>query len=354
MMTYSAEQLWPPFSESLLDWDEAFHDLMLNDRLRMTAYRQAIHEAVKPGDLVLDLGTGTGILSQWALEAGAKRVYGIDLSAPILEQAVARMHRAGYADRFEPINKLSYDVELPQRVDVLISEIIGNMADNEDFQPILQDAIQRFLKPNGHALPLSTSSYLVPVAAQQAHRNLCNSNIASLSPHYEIAELYRQKGIRSPFNLYYDCILPRRLYLSRPQLVRAYKGAWDQPATYSTSLTFDIGRHDRLTGFKAYFIAELTKSTALDISGDDIKQGETSDSWKHAYLPIEQPIDVLQGDQLTLSFSRQYPREGAAFRQIYRWQGQVERQGEVIACFDQCMDESELVERTQAPLCDLR
>src|SRR5262245_41834363 len=129
-MSYSAEQVWPPFSESLLEWDEAFHDLMLNDRLRMIAYRKAIFEAVKPGDLVLDLGTGTGILSQWALEAGAGRVYGIDLSAPILAEAVERMRRAGLAERFEPINKLSYEVELPKRVDVLISEIIGNMADN--------------------------------------------------------------------------------------------------------------------------------------------------------------------------------------------------------------------------------
>ena len=342
MTTYSAEQVWPPFSESLLDWDEAFHDLMLNDRLRMTAYRRAIFEAVKPGDLVLDLGTGTGILSLWALEAGAARVYGIDLNAPILQQAVARMQCAGFAERFEPINHLSYQVELPQRVDVLISEIIGNMADNEDFQPILEDAIRRFLKPGGIALPRATSAYLVPVAAPTAHRNLSAGHIASLTPHYRIAELYRQTGIDSPFNLYYDCILPRSLYLSAPQLVRRYEGAWDQPASYELELCFSLEREEVLTGFKAYFIAELTGSTTLDISGDDIANGETSDSWKHAYLPIEQPIAVQRGDRLQLRFSRRYPREGTGFRQVYRWQGQVERAGEVIGRFDQCMDEAAL------------
>lgn len=342
MSTYSAEQIWPPFSESLLDWDEAFHDLMLNDRLRMTAYRRAIFEAVKPGDLVLDLGTGTGILSLWALEAGAARVYGIDLSAPILQQAVARMQRAGFAERFAPINRLSYQVELPQRVDVLISEIIGNMADNEDFQPILEDAIRRFLKPGGIALPRSTSAYLVPVAAPTAHHNLSAGHIASLTPHYQIAELYRQKGIDSPFNLYYDCILPRSLYLSAPQQVRRYEGAWDQPATYELDLCYSLEREAVLTGFKAYFIAELTASTTLDISGDDIGNGEASDSWKHAYLPIEQPIDVQRGDRLQLRFSRRYPREGAGFRQVYRWQGQVTRAEQVVGRFDQCMDEAAL------------
>src|SRR5688500_17817267 len=124
-MHYSVEQVWAPCSESLLDWDEAFHDLMLNDRLRMTAYRKAIFEAVQPGDIALDLGTGTGIHSQWALEAGAARVIGIDLSAPILDRAVQRLRAAGLADRFEPIHGVSYEVELPEPVDVLISEIMG-------------------------------------------------------------------------------------------------------------------------------------------------------------------------------------------------------------------------------------
>lgn len=339
---YATEQPWPPFSECLLEWDEAFHDLMLHDRLRMIAYRKAIFEAVKPGDLVLDLGTGTGILSQWALEAGARRVFGIDLSAPILEQAVARIRSAGLAERFEPINQLSYDVELPQRVDVLISEIIGNLADNEDFQPILQDAIRRFLAPSGRILPRTTTSYLVPVAARLAHRNLSAGAIASLTPHYDIAALYREKRIRSPFNLYYDCILSRRSYLSQPEVLRAYHGVWDQPATYQRELAFPIEASGLLTGFKGYFVAELTATTVLDISGDDIERGETSDSWKHAYLPIEHPIEVQPGDRLKVSFSRRYPDGQGPFRQIYDWRGSVERASRSIAHFAQCMDEASL------------
>jgi len=339
---YAIEQPWPPFSECLLEWDEAFHELMLNDRLRMIAYRKAIFEAVQPGDLVVDLGTGTGILSQWALEAGARRVVGIDLSAPILEQAVARIRSAGLEDRFEPINQLSYDVELPQRADVLISEIIGNLADNEDFQPILQDAIRRFLAPGGRILPRTTTSYLVPVEARLAHRSLHTGAIAYLTPHYDIAALYREKRIRSPFNLYYDCILPRRSYLSQPAVLRAYHGAWDQPATYQCELSFPIEAPGELSGFKAYFVAELTATTVLDISGDDIEHGETSDSWKHAYLPIEHPIEVQPGDRLTVCFSRRYPGGQGPFRQIYGWRGSVERDGRSIAQFAQCMDEAAL------------
>lgn len=345
---YAAEQLWPPFSESVLDWDEAFHDLMLRDRLRMNAYRKAIFETVRPGDLVLDLGTGTGILAQWALEAGARRVFGIDLNAAILDRAVARIRRAGLADRFTPIHRVSFDVELPERVDVLISEIIGNLADNEDFQPILCDAIRRFVRPGGRILPLSTTSYLAPVAAPTAHRDLCTGAIARLTAHYDIAALYRDKQIRSPFNLYYDTILPRRTHLARPAMLRAYDGAWAQPATYHCERRFAIDRPGRLTGFKGYFVAELTPTTTLDISGDDIAAGETSDSWKHAYLPIEHPIDVEAGDRLELCFARWYPDGDGAFRQIYRWRGRVERAGRVIGRFAQCMDEAHATDRPAA------
>lgn len=141
----------------------------------------AIFETVCPGDRVLDLGTGTGILSQWALEAGASHVVGMDLSMPVLAQAEARMKQARLADRFQPIHALSYDVSLPEPVDVLISEIIGNMADNENFQPILHDAIQRFLKPQGKLLPQATRSYLVPVAARNAHADLSAGKVFSIT-----------------------------------------------------------------------------------------------------------------------------------------------------------------------------
>jgi protein arginine N-methyltransferase 1 len=265
-------------------------------------------------------------------------VYGVDLNPAILAHAVARIRDAGLGDRFEPINQLSFEATLPVRVDVLISEIIGNLADNEDFQPILQDAIQRFVAPGGRILPMTTSSYVVPVAAALAHRQVQHGAAAQLTSAYDIAALYRAKRIRSPFDLYYDCILPRSLYLGRPAMLRAYHGAWDQPAAYRCERSFAIERPGRLTGFKGYFVADLTPTTTLDISGDDIAAGEASDSWKHAYLPIEHPIDVVEGDRLELCVSRRYPVGGGAFRQIYEWSGRVERAGRVIGQFAQGMD----------------
>lgn len=309
---------------------------MLGDRLRMAAYRRAIFDVVRPGDQVIDLGTGTGILSQWALEAGAARVVGIEMNADILALAVRRMDQAGYRHRFVPINRLSYDIILDAPADVLISEIMGNLGDNENCQPILQDAIRRFLKPDGRILPLAVSSYLVPVAAISAHQDLCTGQVNSLTPRYDIGELYRQRDIRSPFDLYYDCILPDGLYLSEPQSLCRYEGRWNQPATYAHELSCTLHSDGLLTGFKGYFVAQLSTDTVLDISGSNIAAGDTSDSWKHAFLPIETPIAVHRGDVLKMTFSRWRPDEDpTAFHQTYAWRGVVERGAKVVGEFAQ-------------------
>ncbi|MEL4887309.1 50S ribosomal protein L11 methyltransferase [Pectobacterium betavasculorum] len=337
-MHYMAEQVWTPFSESVLGWDDAFHDLMLNDRLRMRAYRQAIFEVIRPGDRVIDLGTGTGILSLWALEAGAAQVVGIEMNTAILELAVRRLEQAGFGDRFVPINRLSYDIELDERADVLISEIMGNIGDNENFQPILQDAINRFLKPAGRILPLSVTSYLVPVAAVRSHQAVSAGQVESLSPRYDIGQLYSQRAIRSPFNLYYDCILPSGLYLSDPRQLCRYADTWDQPATYTHELSYTLHAGGLLTGFKAYFVAQLSHDTVLDISGGNVASGDTSDSWKHAFLPIETPIEVRSGDVLQMTFSRRYPDgDSTGFQQVYEWRGRLKRSGHVIGEFGQRM-----------------
>ncbi len=335
--SYYQEQPWLPFSEMILEWEEKFHELMLNDNIRMKAYEDAIKEAVQPGDIVLDLGAGTGILSQWALEAGASRVYAIEMDAAILHRAIQRINQADLSSRFIPLNQISYDIELPEKVDVLISEIIGNMADNEDFQPILQDALKRFLKPDGTALPKSVNSYLVPVASQVTHNCLSSGDIASISDRYSLSQLLIDKNCSNTFDLYYDTIIPRSCYLSSPQNLIYYSGEWKQSATYQVRRHFVVERDGDFTGFKAYFVAQLTDSITLDISGDDIEKRLTSDSWKHAYLPIEEPIPVRRGDTVNLTFIRFYPTNNKAsqFRQVYHWQGEVQRENYVVAHFEQ-------------------
>jgi protein arginine N-methyltransferase 1 len=331
---YEPEHVWLPASERLLEWDDSFHDLMLGDHVRMTAFRAAVREAVRPGDVVLDLGTGTGILARWALAAGAARVYGLDVNERVLATAAGRLVAAGFgADRFHPVAGLSFDVSLPERVDVVVSEILGNLVDNENCVAILADARRRFLRPGGRMLPRWASTHLVPVAAAAAHAQLSRGAPDDAGSPAEFAELLRGRGAAGPFDLYYDAILPATGYLAAPQQVRRHDLSSGEDTEYSVTLDFPVTRDGLLTGFKGYFVAALSDTVILDISGDAIGR-TTSDSWKHCYLPIAEPVPAQAGDRITLTFARTATREGT-FGQSYRWTGRVESSSGTVATFAQ-------------------
>jgi type I protein arginine methyltransferase len=323
---YEAEQVWAPWSEQLLGWGADFHDLLLGDELRMRAYRQAIRETVRPGDVVVDLGTGTGVLARWAIEAGAARAYGIERDPALLDRAVAAAEAEGLGSRFVPVAGLSFDVTLPEPADLIVSEILGNLVDNEDCCRILHDAVRRFLAPGGRLLPRRAERYLVPVEALRAHAGVEAGRPGT--------------GVDRPFDAYYDVILPRSGYLASPRLDRAFDLTGD-PTSYRSDLVFAVDRPGSFTGFKGWFTADLSPTVALDISGDRIDGGRpgrtSSDSWKHAYLPISQPVPVEAHDRITLSLSRvgAHGNGGPAFAQSYTWEGTVRRGDEVVARFAQ-------------------
>ncbi|PYM93211.1 MAG: SAM-dependent methyltransferase, partial [Candidatus Rokuibacteriota bacterium] len=122
------------------------HRQYLADDTRVSAFRQAIEEVVGPGDVVLDLGAGTGILGLMACRAGAKRVYAVD-EGPIIGLARDIAAANGLQDRITHIKGLSTRVELPERVDVVLADQIGRFGLESGILEYFADARARFLKP---------------------------------------------------------------------------------------------------------------------------------------------------------------------------------------------------------------
>lgn len=129
-----------------------YHRSMLADRTRTEALQKAIHRAVQPGDVVLDLGCGTGVLSYFACQAGARRVYAIEAGRALdLAKVLARANR--FEDRITFIEAHSLQAEVEERADVLITETLWNFGIGEGMLRSVADARRRLLKPMAKIIP---------------------------------------------------------------------------------------------------------------------------------------------------------------------------------------------------------
>ena len=122
-----------------------YHLSMLVDDVRTSSYRQAISQVVRKGDVVVDVGCGSGILAFLACWAGARHVYAIE-SEPVIEIAKLVAAKNGLQDRITFFNDVSFKVDLPEQADVIVSETMGTFGFEEGILGSLTDARDRFLK----------------------------------------------------------------------------------------------------------------------------------------------------------------------------------------------------------------
>jgi protein arginine N-methyltransferase 1 len=142
--------------------------MMLEDQVRMRAYRQAIFDAVQQGAVVADIGTGTGILAYFAAQAGAGKVYAVE-SGPIIEVARKTADENGFSERIRFIQGNSLEVDIPERVDVLITETVGCFGIDEGIMEAVHDARHRFLKDGGIIIPKRVALMAMPVSLDKHH-----------------------------------------------------------------------------------------------------------------------------------------------------------------------------------------
>jgi type I protein arginine methyltransferase len=142
-------------------------EYMLGDSSRIDAYHKAIVRNVHEGDLVLDLGTGSGILAFFAAQQKAKRVYAIDHS-PIIDVARKVASHNGLTNiEFAQIN--SREFLTAEKLDVIVHEQLGDEVINENLVENLLDLRGRLLKPGGRILPSKFELYLEPVTLKEGY-----------------------------------------------------------------------------------------------------------------------------------------------------------------------------------------
>ncbi|XP_055547672.1 protein arginine N-methyltransferase 6 [Wyeomyia smithii] len=146
--------------------DLEIHQLMLTDRARQDAYRNAIvgNTDLFRNKTVLDVGTGTGILSIFCAQAGARKVYAVEASKlAVLARQIVREN--GFEETIDVFECRIEDFDLPagiDKVDIIVSEWMGFFLLHEGMLDSVIYARDKFLRSNGLMFPDTATIFVAP------------------------------------------------------------------------------------------------------------------------------------------------------------------------------------------------
>ena len=266
-----------------------FHRRMLADRVRETAFRDALSRAIHPGrTTVADIGAGTGILAFIARELGAREVWLYD-PGPVLQLAETIAARNGI-DGLHFVPERSLDVAEPPQVDLVVAEVLGNFAYEEGVLETLADA-RRFLAPGGTLIPHALQQWAAPVISDRFERDLRSWRSAGGRIDLSDAERMTRN------NMYVFAIEPEHL-LAAPASWDSltFSGAIDSRRTGRAQWKLAAG--GPLYGFALWWECTLVPGVVLSTSPFAPRT-----HWDQIYLPLAEPINARAGDALALEIA---------------------------------------------------
>lgn len=131
----------------------------LIDEDRSLAFERAIKNTVKNGDIVVDMGTGSGVLAMFAADAGAQKVYAVESNQKNIKTLQKTFEENNYKDKIILIEGDVTKIDLPEKVDVIIGELIATGLVEESQIPATNNML-RFGKPNVKVLLKKYESYI--------------------------------------------------------------------------------------------------------------------------------------------------------------------------------------------------
>lgn len=278
------------------------HRGLLQDEIRTNAFREAIRRVVTPDSVVLDLGTGSGILSFFACEAGARRVFAIDATHSA-DLASFLSRQLGYAERIQVFHERSMKVELPEPADILVTETMGAFAFDEHILSSVIDARARLLKPDAIIIPRRIDLYLVPVDDASVYERSV-SWWATKPYGFDLSAIAVFAS-----NIVFVGNVGRDSFLAAPEMaITSDLGTIANPHV-AGSVHFTAARGGLMHGFSGWFRATLA-------DGIEVSNEIPGTNWEHVFLPLQSPITIDAGTPIDVSLES---NDGL----MWRWKGAI-------------------------------
>ena len=261
---------------------------MLADRVRHEAFRAALKRAIEPGkSTVADIGAGTGVLAFFARELGAREVWLYD-PGPALALAEVVAARNGL-ESLHFVAERSLDVADPPLVDVVVAEVLGNFAYEEDVLETLRDA-QRFLRPGGTLIPKSIEQWVAPVTTDRFERDLQSWRDVGFGLDWSDAERMTRN------NMYVFPLDPKDLLADAALRWDSLDFRGPIASRRGGRATWRLREARRLYGFALWWDCTLAPGVVLSTSPHAPRT-----HWEQIYLPLLTPIDAAADDELTVA-----------------------------------------------------
>lgn len=272
------------------------HRQYLSDSSRLDAFGRAIQAVVRPGSVVVDLGSGTGILGLLACRAGASRVYSIEYGGMIaLAQAVASAN--GFSDRIIFERALSTEVALPERADVVVADQIGQFGFDAGLWEYFADAGRRFLQPAGVLVPGRIRMTIAPVEAPELFGQVEFWNTQPAGFDFRPARGWAA-------HTGYPAHLPVEALLAPGAVAADVPMRGVSPVPFRTHNVVRVERPGTLHGLGGWFDAELAPSVHMT----NAPGAPQRINRRNVYLPIDRPVPVQPGDTVEITLHLD-PRE---------------------------------------------
>ena len=267
---------------------------MIADTVRMEAYAGALRRLIDPDKVVLDIGTGTGILALLACRLGAGRVYAVEPSNAVhLARDISNAN--GWSDKIRFYQNRSTEITLPEPVDIIVSDLRGVLPISEQHIPSIIDARRRLLSGTGTLVPRRDHLYISIVTAPQ------------------LMETYRRPWIDAPYGIQMQPAVDRLVHLwrkarfqkqdllSRPALWASLDYQTIEQPGVQGSVELEIASSGTAHGFAVWFDADLLEGTKFSTA-----PGNTQTVYGQAFFPWPQPMTLEIGSIVRVSLKAVY------------------------------------------------
>lgn len=277
-----------------------YHRRMLADVHRVAAYERALRALVRPGDVVLDLGAGTGLLSMLAARRGA-RVHAVE-SMPIAAAARRLIADNGLSDRVAVHHADVRALAPIEPVDLIVSDFMGRFL-VDDMMLQAMDAALGWLKPGGRCCPSRVTLRLAPVAFE---------HLAALDTFaLPVGGLDLRSLEATAMASNYPVAVAPGAVLAEPAAYHDWTPA-GRHAPFDRSLRFEITRPGRLRGLAGWFDADLADGVALSTAPG------VETHWDQLLFPVP-ATRVAAGDEVEVRLWV----DAASGAELWRWEGAI-------------------------------